>query len=377
MAFPCAVGSDDAPLNSILGDVVSGEVAAESFAEFVVEEAPRCAYAAVMAPSRRPRGHPMPMQEKPRWADLSDEDVVDGTAAPSQEPSRRRCTIDAGEGVGAVSSDGEGQASTRASSADDGDEVRTRSLGAAETVSGAGAATQTVPKRAKEGRRPLGGRWDISNDEAAAPELPPTSSDHSGAGRWAWDDGAWRWSWVPAGAAAGRVRGQRGSAQKPSSRPREKARAVEISQCWRRGGDDAGWDEGGRRNSRQRGALKKKTQGQIIIGIEEEPEFRVVRKILGTAGAHMKRIATSSGAKLRLRGRGSKFLEGLDQVESEDPLMLCLSAQTTDSYSEAVRLTTRHLEDVYKEYRAFCLRTGRLSPDLYAEVHEGPRDGAF
>merc|ERR1719261_1882561 len=71
----------------------------------------------------------------------------------------------------------------------------------------------------------------------------------------------------------------------------------------------------------------EKLQCQFIIGIEEDPKFKVVKRIIGIGGSNMKRIAESTGAKLRLRGRGSGFLEGPRQQESSDELMLCISSQ--------------------------------------------------
>lgn len=144
-------------------------------------------------------------------------------------------------------------------------------------------------------------------------------------------------------------------------------------------GAGKGKDAQPQRWSRQKGVGKGasgKRQCQFVVGIAEDPEFKAVRQVLGPHGAHMKSIAEESGAKLRLRGRGSKFLEGPEQRESTDPLMLCVSAPDPACYAEALRLTTRHLEDVYSKYRAFCARTGRPTVNVAIEFHEGARDGA-
>jgi len=117
---------------------------------------------------------------------------------------------------------------------------------------------------------------------------------------------------------------------------------------------------------------ESKKQCQFLIGIEEEPKFRVVRQLLGPAGKHVKRIAEATGARLRLRGAGSKFLEGAEQVESTDPLMMCLSAPD-DGYAEAVRQVREQLEVVYEEYRQFCSRNKLPRPDLAVQLHEGAR----
>merc|ERR1712232_789562 len=116
-----------------------------------------------------------------------------------------------------------------------------------------------------------------------------------------------------------------------------------------------------------------KVQSQFIIGIEEEPRFRVCRKLLGTAGEHMKRIAGETGARLRLRGQGSKFLEGPEQRESTDPLMLCVSAPDQKSYDLARSLVEELLVDVYRQYSDFCKRMGLVDPQPEVRIHIGAR----
>mmetsp|Transcript_65471 Transcript_65471/g.211093 ORF Transcript_65471/g.211093 Transcript_65471/m.211093 type:complete len:337 (+) Transcript_65471:78-1088(+) len=120
-----------------------------------------------------------------------------------------------------------------------------------------------------------------------------------------------------------------------------------------------------------------KTQCQFLIGIEEDDDFQVKRKLLGPHGRHMKEIAEHSGAKLRLRGRGSGFLEGPEQQESEDPLMLCISGPDAGSCWEAARAVRELIEGVHEEYRQFCRSAGQSVPDLRIHVHEGPRPGSF
>jgi hypothetical protein len=90
----------------------------------------------------------------------------------------------------------------------------------------------------------------------------------------------------------------------------------------------------------------------------------------------MKAIAEATGAKLRLRGRGSKFLEGPEQRESEDPLMLCVSVPDLKAYDDAIKLISELLEDIYSEYRSFCSSSRRPIPDLSIQLHEGAREGA-
>jgi hypothetical protein len=118
-----------------------------------------------------------------------------------------------------------------------------------------------------------------------------------------------------------------------------------------------------------------KLQCQFIIGIEEDQSFRVVKRIIGNG--NMRRIAESTHAKLRLRGRGSNFLEGPEQLESNDDLMLCVSCQDKIGFEEAQRLVSELLNDIYSNYEAFCRKTGKPVPDLSIQVHDGYRQGSW
>lgn len=119
-----------------------------------------------------------------------------------------------------------------------------------------------------------------------------------------------------------------------------------------------------------------KLQCQFIIGIEEDAEFGVVRRILGRAGANMKSVAERTGVKLRLRGRGSKFLEGPEQQESTDDLMLCVSGQDDAGFQLAKDLVSEILRDIYKQNVAFCRRVGKAPPALNLQMHDGYRVGS-
>lgn len=165
--------------------------------------------------------------------------------------------------------------------------------------------------------------------------------------------------------------------QKPAQ-PSNTGKSAEASKSYTRGAWErpaASTKQEGKRH-RQKGADNKKFQCQFIIGIEEEPKFRVVRKIVGPGGQNMKSIAEQTGAKMRLRGRGSKFLEGPEQKESSDPLMLCLSVTGRWAYETSAQQITQLLEKVYSEYRQFCHKSGKAVPYLKIQRHEGYREGS-
>lgn len=116
----------------------------------------------------------------------------------------------------------------------------------------------------------------------------------------------------------------------------------------------------------------KKYTCRFLIGIENDKEFQVVRRIIGAKGCNMKRIVKQTEAKLRLRGVGSGYYEGAGQKESTEPLQLCVSCTSTSGYHTAVKMVEELLETVYNEYRSYCVEVGRTAPDLHATPQTVP-----
>ena len=109
------------------------------------------------------------------------------------------------------------------------------------------------------------------------------------------------------------------------------------------------------------------------IGIENDKEFQVARRIIGQKGMNMKDIVARTDAKLRLRGRGSGYLEGLNRQESPEPLHMCVSCTTRRGYADAARLVSELLERVYDDYREFCMNRGIPVPhSLRVRIREHP-----
>lgn len=74
----------------------------------------------------------------------------------------------------------------------------------------------------------------------------------------------------------------------------------------------------------------------------------------------MKDIVARSGgdAKLRLRGKGSGFVERDTQEESHEPLQLCISCPREDGYEIARRSAEDLLLGIYEEYDRWCADRG-------------------
>mmetsp|Transcript_163631 Transcript_163631/g.298556 ORF Transcript_163631/g.298556 Transcript_163631/m.298556 type:complete len:446 (+) Transcript_163631:62-1399(+) len=144
------------------------------------------------------------------------------------------------------------------------------------------------------------------------------------------------------------------------------------------------WDYRGRSRSRSRSGRRGgggKYTCRFFIGIKNEEEFHVVRRIIGSGGAKMKDIVARSGgdAKLRLRGEGSGFVERDTQEESHEPLQLCISCPREDGYEVARRCAEDLLRGIYEEYDRWCADRGLSdrAPQIRVseKVHHGEPAG--
>jgi hypothetical protein len=121
--------------------------------------------------------------------------------------------------------------------------------------------------------------------------------------------------------------------------------------------------------------IVRKYTCRFDIQIDNDKEFHVARRIIGQKGANMKRIVKQSGydAKLRLRGRGSGFLEGAQKQESQEPLHLCVSCKDYNGYKAAIEQVEQLLGEVYEEYREYCAMRNQPFPEgLGLVMHEHP-----
>ncbi|DAZ96469.1 TPA: hypothetical protein N0F65_006515 [Lagenidium giganteum] len=90
------------------------------------------------------------------------------------------------------------------------------------------------------------------------------------------------------------------------------------------------------------------------VGIENDNDFGVTRRIIGPGGAHMKRIISEAGgnARLRLRGRGSGSKEGTPD-EANEPLMVLVSAESERTFRVACERTAELLHAIHHDYAMF------------------------
>lgn len=100
----------------------------------------------------------------------------------------------------------------------------------------------------------------------------------------------------------------------------------------------------------------------FVVGIPDTDPFEIKKRIFGPGGKNMKRIANRfQGCKLRLRGRGSGFVEWDTGAESTEPLQLNLSIPDRESYEAIKHEVGRLLQRQYQEYFKVCKRTVELT----------------
>lgn len=114
----------------------------------------------------------------------------------------------------------------------------------------------------------------------------------------------------------------------------------------------------------QRGGIKYTCR--YFIGIENDDQFNVARRIIGAGGAKMKEIVAKAGgdAKLRLRGKGSGFVERDTKAESTEPLQLCISCPREEGYNVASQRAEELLRGIYTEYNRWCADNDLPEPRL-------------
>lgn len=110
------------------------------------------------------------------------------------------------------------------------------------------------------------------------------------------------------------------------------------------------------------------------IGLEDDEEFCLVKRILGKAGNNMRRIAEECSAKVRLRGIGSGFLEGANGREANMPLQLNVSCTDYEGYKGGVDRVSALLSDLYKHYKRYIKSKGQDPPKVKVSLEEVRRD---
>lgn len=93
----------------------------------------------------------------------------------------------------------------------------------------------------------------------------------------------------------------------------------------------------------------------FFVGIDDDTEFCVARRIIGPQGRNMRNCSMIvPGGKVRLRGKGSGFMERESGRESTEPLQINVSVPSAEGYLVAKHILANLLEEIYRAWKAFC-----------------------
>ncbi|KNC37030.1 hypothetical protein PFLG_01634 [Plasmodium falciparum RAJ116] len=98
--------------------------------------------------------------------------------------------------------------------------------------------------------------------------------------------------------------------------------------------------------------------------------FDIAKRIIGLKGTNMKKICIDTDCKLRLRGRGSGYLEGEEKKEANESLHLCVSCQKYDHYILAKKLIEQLLVKIYMDYDTWLFNHGKPYANLKPKTYE-------
>jgi hypothetical protein len=105
---------------------------------------------------------------------------------------------------------------------------------------------------------------------------------------------------------------------------------------------------------------KYKAVGNYNIGIPNDKNFSIKKKILGKNGNYLKQIIIKCAhphndysTKIRLRGKGSGYKEGENKEESNIPLQLCISSQDIRAFHDCCLEIEKLLNKIYFEYYVY------------------------
>eukprot|EP00929_Paragymnodinium_shiwhaense_P066561 TRINITY_DN3339_c1_g1_i1.p1 TRINITY_DN3339_c1_g1~~TRINITY_DN3339_c1_g1_i1.p1 ORF type:complete len:775 (+),score=229.17 TRINITY_DN3339_c1_g1_i1:144-2468(+) len=93
----------------------------------------------------------------------------------------------------------------------------------------------------------------------------------------------------------------------------------------------------------------------------QAPGFDLVPMLIGRGGQNMRKIAEATGAKLRVRGKGSGHLEIEGKREAPTPLMLAVTTEKKDglpAFKAALERSFHELRIVEKRYKLHCQKEG-------------------
>uniref|UniRef100_A0A1X7TKY4 KH homology domain-containing protein 4 n=1 Tax=Amphimedon queenslandica TaxID=400682 RepID=A0A1X7TKY4_AMPQE len=97
-------------------------------------------------------------------------------------------------------------------------------------------------------------------------------------------------------------------------------------------------------------------QDKVFIGLDDvDNSFGLLDRLQGPDGSYLSHIASTTGAKVFLRGKGSKYIEPTSGKESFEALYLFISHPSSDGVMSARKLCENLIEHVKSDYDGFMM----------------------
>ncbi|KAG6138499.1 hypothetical protein E4U12_008173 [Claviceps purpurea] len=112
---------------------------------------------------------------------------------------------------------------------------------------------------------------------------------------------------------------------------------------------------------REHGGRRKWPEVRIPIDLEPVPGFNLRAQIVGHGGSYVKHIQQETGCRVQIKGRGSGYLEGGTNRESDEDMFLHVAGPDPDMVDKAKELCDDLIGNVKEQYEEFKSRPPRFS----------------
>ena len=112
-----------------------------------------------------------------------------------------------------------------------------------------------------------------------------------------------------------------------------------------------------------------------VVQIENDNLFMVTKRIIGKNGCFLKKIIQEScikygdySTKIRLRGKGSGYIDKANNTEDNDPLILSVSSLNYPTYFNCCLLVDNLMNKIYDDY--YLHLKNILPKELHYSIHK-------
>jgi len=113
----------------------------------------------------------------------------------------------------------------------------------------------------------------------------------------------------------------------------------------------------------------------FCVSLRDAEEFSLVSRLIGKNGANTRLISDRCSGKVRIRGRGSGWLEGPQKREAALQLQVALSCTRLEDYEIGRQLLTSQLCVLAADYKKHCQRKKMRPPKRFYVLVEKSVDG--